>query len=378
MIKEFYKISEKDLNYLLTHKFSVWEKLDMCYFRVEITKIGAIALKGSTGKVISDIDCVTNSLYKEICEFVNNNINPVRNEIIEKYGEACLGFFFLPGKKYHKIYYPYLKENSAVLSDWSYNFDITDTDDYIEIIKLCDTLQVHRPPIISTWNKITMINIQTNFSELANEYLKTKDEHCLKSIIEILMGGKDEKNAASGNYIENIEGLIIRTDKFQYQIKIQDTEDNIDKTTKLIYRDTLLKSVADFYENNENTLIDAIEKADSYIDRVSKLFLLYLESTDLFTKISFDPEDLLPPTTAYFGDIDFDMISDSNVKLICKYNEVNKNIFRLFLHTFSQKISEDKFSSLSDKTKHYLNDLIIKLKYKNYKEILLTAYKANN
>ena len=209
-----------------------------------------------------------------------------------------------------------------------------------------------------------------------NNYLENKEENRAETLIYKLI--QENSYGVSRNHIFSIEGIIIRTDKFQYQIRLKDTEDNLDKSVKLIYRDTLLKSVADYYSKNIDTLTEAFNSCDSYIDRVSKLFLSYIEETDLFTKFSFDPEDLLPPTTAYFGDIDYEMISDTNVKLICKYNEVNKNIFRLFLHTFAQKISEDKFNSLPNSVKDILNDLIIKLKYKNYKEILLTAYKANS
>jgi len=371
MIKDFYKISQKDLEYLLTHKFTVWEKLDMFYFRVELTKIGAIATKNSTGKVISDIDCVTNSLLKDVCEFVNDKINPVRNEIIDRYGEGTLGFFYLPINKYHKILYKNLNPKTVILSDWSYNFDITSTDGYEHIISLCDMLNVNVPPVISIWSDY----VNEELRNIANSYLENVGSDYDTDTI-VLAFSKGQTTSYSGNLISDIEGIIIRTDKFQYQIHIKDVEDNLDKSVKLIYRDTLLNSVAEYYEKNQNELDKSFSEAESYIDRVSKLFLSYIENTDLFSKFSFDPEDLLPPSTAYFGDIDFDMISDNNVKLICKYNEVNKNIFRLFLHTFSQKISEDKFSYLPDKTKQILTTLTINLKYKNYKEILLTAYKA--
>ena len=244
--------------------------------------------------------------------------------------------------------------------------------------RLAKLLGVEQPPLIATWNTSDEDNISyihKDFSYVLQSYLENTDEDTTTTLLNYLMGNP---YGPSGNYVSSIEGLIIRTDKFQYQIKINDTEDNIDKSTKLIYRDTLLNSIAEYYSKNKSSLDDVFNKEESYIDRVSKLFLSYIENTDLFAKFSIDPEDLLPPTSAYFGDIDFDMISDSNVKLICKYNEVNKNIFRLFLHTFAQKISEDKFNSLSDSTKAALNDLIIHLKYKNYKEILLTAYKAKN
>ena len=381
MIKDFYKISEKDLDYLLTHKFTVWEKLDMFYFRVEITKIGAIPLRGSTGKVISDIDCVTNSLYKGVCDFVNKKVNPIRNKIIEEYGEGTVGFFYLPKQTYHKITYSNLPEKTVFLSDWYFPkhqdiLDITCSPGSYHIHHLAHILGVEQPPLMAIWRPEDRAIEMKSLKDKINNYLENKTEDRAKALVNKLI--QENLSNGSRNQIFNIEGIIIRTDKFQYQIRLKDTEDNLDKSVKLIYRDTLLKSVADYYSKNINALTEVFNSCESYIDRVSKLFLSYIEKTDLFTKFSFDPEDLLPPTTAYFGDIDYEMISDTNVKLICKYNEVNKNIFRLFLHTFAQKISEDKFNSLPNSVKDILNDLIIKLKYKNYKEILLTAYKANS
>ncbi len=96
MIKELRNISPNELDELLKEGFEVYEKLDMYYFRVEVTKVGAIPLKGSTENVISDIDCITNKMFKDICNFVEENINPLRNEIISKYGEIRLGFFYNP------------------------------------------------------------------------------------------------------------------------------------------------------------------------------------------------------------------------------------------------------------------------------------------
>ena len=85
MIKEFKNISPEELEVLYDEGFTVQEKLDMYYFRVEITKVGAIAMKGSTENVISDIDCIANTMYKNICNFVDNVINPVRNDIITEF-----------------------------------------------------------------------------------------------------------------------------------------------------------------------------------------------------------------------------------------------------------------------------------------------------
>ena len=37
--------------------------------------------------------------------FVNKNVNPIRNQIIDEYGEGCIGFFFLSVTEYHQINY---------------------------------------------------------------------------------------------------------------------------------------------------------------------------------------------------------------------------------------------------------------------------------
>ena len=210
---------------------------------------------------------------------------------------------------------------------------------------------------------------------------------------EKLINAFTDGETRSGNTIPNIEGIIIRTNKFQYQITLNNIEDNIDKSTKLIYRDTLLNSFAEYCQKVNYLHIKKskgvapefwwietdnsyINENDTYLEKICKLFIGYINKTDLFTKYTFDPEDLLPPTTSYIGDMDLTNIPNNNVKLACQYNELNKNIFRLLLHTFTKTISEDKFSSLTEQSRDYLNHLIIFLKYKNYKEILLTAYKA--
>ena len=77
------------------------------------------------------------------------------------------------------------------------------------------------------------------------------------------------------------------------------------------------------------------------------------------------------------GDVDLDIVPDQNVKIFCMHNEVNKNIFRLLLHTFSRNISDNKFSSFDEDDQRFLKDLTILLQYKNYKQIMYTAYKAN-
>lgn len=374
MIKNIETISKKDFNYLLSNPFAVVEKLDMLYFRVQITKVGVIPLKNSTGKVISDIDCITNTVYKEICEFVNNSINPVRNILIEKFGEGYIGFFYLPVTKYNKISYKNFEAGTFILSDWSYPLNILNADDSDKINDLSDILNVASPPILAqVFDPKTDISTVENIRHQLTNYIEGNINN-LEFAISVI---PDYTHDVANNMME---GIIFRNDKFQYQVSLVDNNDSInsDKSVKLSYRNVILNSIAEFYEKNKSTLDTVFETKESYVDKVSYLFLKYIDNTDIFSKYSFDPEDLLPPSNSYIGDIDFDMIADANVKLICKYNEVHKNIFRMFLHTFAVKTSENKFKELSPEIVNILNNLIWTLKYKNYKEILLNAYKSNN
>jgi hypothetical protein len=348
----------------------------MYYFRVEITKVGAIAMKGSTENVISDIDCITNMMFKDICSFVDNVINPVRNDIITEFGELRVGFFYNPKQKYHII--DYNKHNPAIagkfiLSD-AYSYDNNSTPPISKYSKLMTYLQLYSTNDEVYYSKDNYLyspywNINIVKRDM-NAYLNSPNDMTLIYLV-------NNFKPISGIKPANVEGFIIRSKSKNiiYQITVNDVNSHeIDKSTKLIYRDTVLQSFINTVKGNENSIVN---EKDTYVDKISKLFLFYIENTDLFSKYSFDPEDLLPPHIGYMGDVDLDIIPDQNVKIFCMYNEVSKNIFRLLLHTFSRNISDNKFSSFSAEDQKFLKDLTIMLQYKNYKQIMYTAYKAN-
>ncbi len=377
MIKEFKNISPEELEVLYNEGFDVQEKLDMYYFRVEITKVGAIAMKGSTENVISDIDCITNTMFKDICTFVDNVINPVRNDIITEFGELRVGFFYNPKQKYHII--DYNKYNPAIagkfiLSD-AYSYDNNSTPPVSKYGKLMTYLQLYSTNDEVYYSKDNSLyspywNINIVKRDM-NAYLNSPNDMTLIYLV-------NNFKPISGIKPANVEGFIIRSKSKNiiYQITVNDVNSHeIDKSTKLIYRDTVLQSFINTVSGNIYNIID--NKNDTYINKVSKLFLFYIENTDLFSKYSFDPEDLLPPHIGYMGDVDLDIVPDQNVKIFCMHNEVNKNIFRLLLHTFSRNISDNKFSSFDEDDQRFLKDLTILLQYKNYKQIMYTAYKAN-
>lgn len=378
MIKEFRNISQEELQALYDEGFTVQEKLDMYYFRVEITKVGAIAMKGSTENVISDIDCITNTMYKDICNFVDTVINPVRNDIITEYGELRVGFFYNPKQRYHIIDYSKLNPALAgkfILSDtYTYNSNVIPSVSkygklmtYLKLYSTNDEMYCGEDELAFNSSYFTIDTVKRRIEE----YLKSPSWPTLAYLI-------GSFKPISGLKPTDVEGFIIRSKNKNiiYQITVNNVNSQeVDKSTKLVYRDTVLQSFINTVSGNIYDIID--NKSDTYINKVSKLFLFYIENTDLFSKYSFDPEDLLPPHIGYMGDVDLDIVPDQNVKIFCMHNEVNKNIFRLLLHTFSRNVSDNKFSSFEKDDQKFLKDLTILLQYKNYKQIMYTAYKAN-
>lgn len=374
MIKNFSDISDDEIKYLISHPIALSEKLDVTYFKIEVTSIIAIPLKTPKFNAVSDIDCIINSMYKNISDFSYSTIYKIRNELVNKYGNIRLGFFYLPvGKTKHIDYsssvifnnHKNYKNGWVGLSDvYFYDKEIrekyTVLDVYNDIINL--GINIDKPCIIYE---------NYNLIDVTEESIKSS----LNDPIAISTLLFPDTPTFSGLPVNEIEGYIIKCGNKQWQIKINNAEPNINKNTKKIYRDTILNSLVHDLLDKTNIINDIRNMKSSYEDKVSYVFEEFMNHTDIFSKISIDPEDLLPPIDGYIGEMCIDSLSSNNVKTICKYSETAKNILRLFLHTFTNTIFANKFSDLSEYDRLKMNDLIIALKYRNYADIALSIAK---
>ena len=112
MIKNLFDLTKKDFTKILDKEISIYEKLDMIYFKISVTRNGVFSLRRPRYLAISDIDCICNSVYKDIMTFTNDNIYPIKDRILEKFGELTIGVFYLPVHKTKMIDY----DNVKVLS----------------------------------------------------------------------------------------------------------------------------------------------------------------------------------------------------------------------------------------------------------------------
>ena len=315
MIRNLSDISEKELTYLRTHPIEVYEKLDLIRFRVECINVdglgGITEIKTSKGSIIDDVDCVVNTVMKDIVDFVNRNILDRVEEILEEFnGDCVINMFYAPVKKTHVIEYEFLDCPLFIVS----NVQSSHSDWWKKIHKVLkgiDHLSFMCPS-----------NMMDRLPEGFNPNGDALDN------MSLLIGN----NSWSLNAMNEIEGCTIKCGRKTYQIVCKDTNIPVDKTTKKIYRDMILDNFCNVMM--DNPLTDSIlSESKSYLELVSNLFLSYLDNTTIFSRVSFEPEDLLPPTVGYIGEMCYDRLPVA-VKYVCKTNEVYKNILRILLISF--------------------------------------------
>lgn len=364
MIKLFRNLSENEIRNFLSKEFSIVEKLDMIYFKVSVNHLGVFALKAPKYTAVSDIDCICNSVYNNIVMFANS-LNEFKTDILSKYGECTLGFFYLPVHKTKVIDYYTIGENTFILSD--VYLDKKSALPKSEILS-----DIHRMfcEVRSDILNSPGISIEVAGDDLINDVISLlNDNQDDTKVIKMILSYFDIETMSGLKYNE-IEGLILRNNKEQYQLIANNTDVQLLKGVKKMYRDIVLSHLAKEVITDQyiHTLFNSKK---TYLEKVCEVFLDFVNVTDVFTKYKFDEEDFLPPMTGYFGELDIESLPIEDVKTICKVNKVTRNILRMLLHTFTNPISSNKFSDLSDDDATKLNMLTIALKYKNFAELAI-------
>lgn len=307
------------------HKVTVTEKLDLIYFKVMINESG-ICVLNSKNKPINDIDCIVNSVYNDIINFVNNRIKSKYDILYNEFGNCDAGFFYKPVPKTQTIVYyncPYDFILNSLFTAIKSQKNINRFSEIIECVRLT--------PICE------------------KECICKFDD--INDSLDIVKKMTDNETW-SGNSIEDIEGIILSCGKLTYKITINDVTSKIEKTTKKLYRDAILENFSRVISYDD---IDIIAKQDkTYIEKICDLFMLYINSTNILTRLYIEDEDLLPPITGYIGDINYESLP-STVRLICKQSSFYKNILRILLITFNRSVFDNKFDSFDVTVKDMLN-----------------------
>lgn len=341
-MKNIASISDKEIKKYTENKtLMVYEKLDMIYFKFYVTDNGYFIVNAK-GKEIGVVDIITNSVYRDIKEFVDLFD---REGAFAKYGSFSAGLFYLPVHKTKVIVYDRLEEGTFILSD-IHTEDKSRRDD-----DLFASFVNEKYKFILGWNG--KIGPYIGNVRLGDWFDKNDDSWHMAHQMLHMMGGVAP---VSGNSVSNIEGLVICDGHVKYEIEVNDTKPLIEATSKLIYRDTLLES---FIHTVPTDLADEILLSDrTYIEKICDLFLEYTNMTDFFKTMYFEEEDFLPPVEGYIGDVSYDMLP-SIVSVVCKHNPVYKNVLRILLVTFCNN-KGNSFDRFNEKDRVLLDDILKK------------------
>jgi len=335
MIRNIQKISENEISKLIGKKFTLFEKLDMVYFKLHISSEGVNVLKVPTFEKVTDVDILCNDMYKDIMEFGDYLMKTHGEKIIDKYNDIKIGFFYLPAKTTKMISYDSLMEYSYIYSD------STCQDFDFEIIS---DIVMNKP----------IINKDVEFTQEMAESA-CKDPH---EFARIVIGGE---YTWSGNSVDKIEGLILRFDKCQYQILINDCDVPVDKFSTKIYRDVILNDFSNIILLKEPEFVEKIVNSDmSYIEKICHLFCEYMYLTDIFGRKQIEASDLMPPHNGYLGHMSVNDIPYDTAKIMCKYDERATNVLKIFLYSFCRINNFSKFNKMQAIALEQLNKQILK------------------
>lgn len=356
MLRDFNKVTKSELNYFYSHEIHIYEKLDMFYFNVIVMENGCTILK-SNHHIIDKIDCIVNSVYTDISNFVNKYIIANKPKILKNFGECIVGFFYCPVEQPFMIAYKnspcvgkfILSNIKSLITNETIKVDQTDSTYFAPESVLCTY-----PEIVSlkfdSLNKDTYLNIKSIFVNYikgnitGNECIST----LLKAVSDIVKEYDEDFCTTFTKIPESeIEGIVIKFGKYSFQILNKEPE-QIDAPPRLHIYDELIKDFLNWYVLSDNDI--SIE--DDYITTVSKLFINYVNSADFPKNYKGSPDNFLPAITSYTADLDYNLINNDTVKVLCKYNELFKNIYRIFIHNLrytknvrpSQFLNEDDFA----------------------------------
>lgn len=347
MIKDIQTVSA---SYNFNNDIIVYEKMSMFYFKVVINS-HACTILSHNHKIITDADIIINSMWQDVKNFVNNNILSKQNIISKLYNHVIIGFFYCPNKKplhitYDKFINTQIHNNKFIINNIKdINKNEINIEEFCKNINLLDVRGIGGGPIIITNTKLV---------ENINKY--AHNEITLDNFIDQC---NINNKTYSGNDFSDIEGIIIKSNKNIYQIKIKSPEQSV-----IYNRNDFELLTKDFIDNYYN--IDIIN-SNNYIDIICNIFIKYIEISDIHNIIT-NPNNLLPPGEYYIGDLCYDMINNENIKTICKLDNIYKNIFRIL------------FKGLKHHKKYIKSDILLEndiIKWNNIVDDIMEKIRGN-
>lgn len=337
MIKDIRELSN---SYKFSENLIVSEKLDMFYFKIIINEFN-ITVLSHNHKIISKSDILINDMWENVFDFIDNEIKPKQNKILEKYGAVIIGFFYCPTQMPLKInYYNFLNVGIKNKEYTIGNIKSIISKKNIDIIKFCKDVNLLN---IRGIGGGPIIVYSDEFKNILYDYIDNGNKDLLLNYM------NNNMKSFSGNKFSDIEGLIINDNGNIFQIKINDDISH-DIGNFAAYERFILAFIK-FWKKYDIPNF----KNKSYIGIINKIFLDFIE----FNDVKFEDFELVPPGNCYIGDLCYKLINDLTVETMCRINKLYKNIYRILFKSLKRyKKYNANFYYLTEDDIKYWNFII--------------------
>lgn len=338
MIKDIQLVND---SYNFDKDVQLFEKLNMFYFKVLVGQ-NSCTLLSHKHKIISLTDRIINSMWDDIANFVDTNIDIRRNIITSLYDQVIIGFFYCPCEKPLNISYSNFL-NSGIVNNTIIINNVKSYGKDIDVTEFCKNVNLLNIRGIGGGPKMFF---KDEFIKYINLYA-----HKLINKSELIDIAREFTCSYSGNDISDIEGIIIKDNKNIYQIIFNDTND-----TRVYDRSIFDNMLNDFIDIWQHIKIDNYYGAsinERYLNIINDIFLQYIEKSEYIKKIN-DASALTPPGNHYIADLSYNLINNKSIETICKLNDVYKNVYRILFKGLNKHkkpntdIDTDKWNKIVD------------------------------
>ena len=340
MIRDIRTATEKEIRYLSTHALEVAEKLDMIYFRLDFLPESPMLLNKANERIGIE-DLVVNTVYDDIEVFVDNELMPAYKDLYAKVGDVTVGIFYLPCRKAKVINYSASKAPMFILSD-------------VRVRRRGEgetaanaKARAAREILSAFGGKLSDMPVMARLDGLGEGGAALVRRYAAGEMdaAAFVKGLTGRDLSFTGIDVSECEGVVIRSPKMRFQAIVNNATQPCDRTTTKMCRDMVLENLAKVVRENP-WIGDSLDPDDDYLDKVCDLFLGYMRSTDMFTKVTFDGNDLVPPGKCYLGDLCYDLVPNGAVRTFCRLNEVAKNVFRIMVKSLAKGGFEPSYSDV--------------------------------
>jgi hypothetical protein len=334
---------EEFLKALLNKKVTIYEKLAGSDFSFEVKNKKIYFYKGNTESLITKVDRALMKYYENAISYIES----IQDLILSKIEENLVfGFEYFPDTVPNYIKYDTVPKNNLILSYIKKGKNLITNKDIL--IKYAKILNVSEPPIL----------FQGEFSEEQKtkilEYLKLSPKEILQkykvnsftAFLISIANEKLKKTTLNDSIDKLIPGVIFQFDGDEGKIyaKIVDPMFNeiIKKNNSneindyipivLIYMIEFMQSYKEYIKTFKYKEIDEDEK---YLELMSNLFNIFIKKNISKLKgVNLSTSALLKSLKF---DINFYFIKNKTTQKFLTINDVNKDIFKLFVGSFRKK-----------------------------------------